>query len=186
MEKKCFCCNKLVKGEDIECPYCGALLKGLEVEDTRNPNTSRFVMSDGSQIESNKFILFGSRMTVLSLIIMIYVAFDNLADCLIMLPVLGIGIVLWVIGYIKIHQGKIIVRQENDIIRQDNPDYRTKEDDEDILDKIRRKVGAINIQIGKKDSVEEKLRELKGYYEEELISKEEYERAKASILKINC
>lgn len=185
---KCFCCGKSIKVYDTNCPYCGAILQTIEIDAPKNPNTQKFILRDGTQVETNKCYLIGLYITYGALLLLLGTLLskpEDLGEFIGGFIVLGIGALLMLIGCIREHKGKVVVRRQNDIERQLNPNYRTKEDDEDLLDKINRKLGITYKKRNRFEPVEEKLYQLKMYYEQGLISRDEYEKAKAKLLNID-
>ena len=101
--KKCFLCGREINDFDEQCSHCGAKQKQIETSDTGNPHTKRYLLSDGTQIESNLWQILGSAALICGVAISLYFlvfAFDLEA-------LLG-GIVIISIGILSIVMGSYL------------------------------------------------------------------------------
>lgn len=189
-KQRCFCCNKVIEPDEKICTRCGAIFTTLDVSQPKNPNTKKYIARDGSQYVSNGWKKVGAWIALLSLVcIFMSVVAESVGAIIWAIVLFSISCLMMIIGYVKIYHGKMEVRKKNDVIRETNPDYHTEEDEkglfERIGDKIKEKTNNRNISCDKQSgTLEVRLKELKECYEKELISKEEYDKAKAVVLQI--
>lgn len=191
----CFCCGEDVDRDTDLCPKCGANIRQIDVSKSRNPKTRKFIMRDGSVVESNKWFLFGQCVFIMGVLLIfaavIFLIIEGDTSCFIPgVVIMCIGMICSTYGSYKIHKGKIIVRNENDKIRKTNPNFRSEEDEEDIWDKLKnfskkRKINTISSDSKSNMnqlSLYEELSNLKTLLDENILTQLEFDETKKSII----
>ena len=190
----CFCCGKDIDVNTEICPKCGADLTQLDISESRNPYTKKYLMRDGSVTEGNGWLICGALALIVGFLMTLSSAIfgADIPSIIIGVIILCIGIVCSIYGSYKAHKGKIIVRKENDKIRESNPKFKSKEDQKDIWDKLKiltkSKAKNINIsnQLSNKTnqlSMYEELKKLKSLLDDNLLTQSEFDEAKKALLK---
>ena len=73
----CFCCGEKIDKDDAVCPKCGANLTKLDISESRNPYTKKYLMNDGSVMEGNGWYIWGAVALVSGIMLFLYfVIFD--------------------------------------------------------------------------------------------------------------
>lgn len=189
----CFCCGEFVDTNTEICPKCGANLKQLDISESRNPYTKKYLMRDGSVMEGNGWLRWGTVALISGFFITLYFLIfgADTPSIITSVVIMCIGIACSVYGSYKVHKGKIIVRKDNDKIRKTNPDFKSQEDQEDIWDKLKKltkkEQPIYNIANNSENklnqlSMHEELRNLKSLLDENILTQSEFDEAKKAIL----
>lgn len=189
----CFCCGEYIDKNTEICPKCGANLTQLDISESRNPYTKKYLMRDGSVMEGNGWYIGGAIALVAGIMFFLYfITFGaDTFSIVTSVVIAGIGVLLTMIGSYRKHKGKTIVRKENDKIRETNPDFKTDEDTEDVWDKIKKltkkEQPIYNIANNSENklnqlSMHEELRNLKSLLDENILTQSEFDEAKKAIL----